>query len=237
MIDSSVSTHRKTSLVDTVVTRIRGIIDESRLEPGDRIPGELDLAEQLEVSRSVVREAISRLQSIGLLRIVRGRGGGTFIGDQNTVMSYAQVVRSALTLCEKDVFQFAGFRAALEIYSARRAAEVATDDDILELKSLCERIGKTRSRTSQQLEDAVAADLDFHKKLAEIAGNEVILHTLQLSREFIKAIISETGQRDAKRSQKDHEAVVDAIRCRDPDGAAKAMQHHMETIMAGLKTE
>jgi GntR family transcriptional repressor for pyruvate dehydrogenase complex len=231
MIDLRIEPAHRVSLVESVVERIRNVIEDSGLKPGNRIPGELELADRMNVSRSVVREAISRLQSIGLLTVVRGRSGGTFVGDQNTVMSYAKVVRSAMTVCEKDTKQFAGFRAALEIYSARRAAEIATDDDVAVLETLCDRIGD-----SDADDTATIADLDFHQKLAEVAGNEVILHTLQLSREFIKATIKKTGLRDPERSRMEHKAVVEAIRRRDPDLAERAMRRHMDSVILGLQS-
>ena len=220
---------RRLTLVDSVVERIREFIDSSQLKSGDRLPGELELVEQLDVSRSVVREAISRLQTIGLLTVVRGRSGGTFVGNPDSVLSYANVVRSALSISDSDRQQFAEFRAALEIYAARRAAEIATDEDIEELNQLCTQIGGTTND-----ETTATADFQFHRKLAAIAGNEVILHTLQLSREFIKSTIRDTGPRDPKLSQQQHLAVVDAIRRHDPVDAEQAMRTHMESVIEHL---
>lgn len=227
MLDVALEPVRRVTLVDSVVEQIRDLIENSGLKSGDRLPGEHELVQRLDVSRSVVREAISRLQTIGLLTTVRGRGGGTFVGDHDTVMGYANVVRSTMSICDKDAKQFAEFRAALEIYSARRAAEVATDDDVAELEDLCDSIGSSKDHESLR----TTADFQFHRKLAEIAGNEVILHTLQLSREFIKSTISQTGPRDRERSRAQHQDVVDAIRSRDPDAAERAMRIHMESMI------
>src|SRR5262249_1007028 len=67
------------SLVDTVVERIRAVIEQGHLKAGDRLPTEAELSAQLGVSRTVVREAVSQLESVGLLSVQRGRG--TFVGD------------------------------------------------------------------------------------------------------------------------------------------------------------
>lgn len=229
MVDTLIQPTRRVTRVDSVVERIRDFIDSSQLKSGDRLPGELELAEQLNVSRSVVREAISRLQTVGLLTVVRGRSGGTFVGDPDSVLSYANVVRSALSISDNDTQQFAEFRAALEIYTARRAAEVATEEDVAELERLSTQIGQA------EVDDTtVAADFQFHYKLAEIAGNQVILHTLQLSREFIDYTIRNTGPNDPKISQQQHLAVVDAIHRADPAAAEQAMRIHMESVIEHL---
>ncbi len=227
MFDLMIEPVRRVTLVDSVVERIRDVIENSGLKPGDRLPGELEFAERLDVSRSVVREAISRLQTLGLLTVVRGRGGGTFVGDQDTVLNYANVVRSAMSICEKDAKQFAEFRAALEIYSARRAAELATDEDVAELDGLCDSIGDSRT-------DASVPDFQFHRKLAEIAGNDVILHTLHLSREFIKSTMRKTGPQDPQLNRGQHVEIVDAIRHRDPVAAEQAMRKHMDSVIREL---
>ncbi|MDP6443062.1 MAG: FadR/GntR family transcriptional regulator [Pirellulaceae bacterium] len=218
---------RRVTLVDTVVERIRGVIETGELKSGDRLPGELQLTDGMNVSRSVVREAISRLQSIGLVTVLRGRRGGTFVGDPNTVLNYARVVRSAVSICDRDARQLAEFRAALEIFSARRAAELATDADVEKLTSLCELIGATPSG------DGADADFQFHRQLAQIAKNEVIIHTLEMSREFIQTTIR-TGPQDPLRSRAQHEQVVDAIRRRDPDAAERAMRVHMDSVIGEL---
>ena len=229
-IDLMIEPVRRVTLVDSVVQRVRDVIEQSGLKPGDRLLGELELAKQLDVSRSVVREAISRLQSIGLVAVVRGRNGGTFVGDQDTVLSYAKVVRSAMSVCDKDTKQLAEFRAALEIFSARLAAEVATDADADDLDQLCGRIGDSGGDD----ETAASADFQFHRKLAEIAGNEIILHTLVLSREFIKSTIRDTGPRDPQRSQLQHQAIANAIRNHDAAAAEQAMRLHMDSVIGDL---
>ncbi len=229
MIDLTIPPESQLTLVESVVVRIRSLIESRGLAPGDRLPGELELADQMSVSRSVVRESIGRLQMIGLLTVVRGRGGGTFVGDQNSVLSYARVVRSAMAVCPDDARQFAGFRAALEIYAARQAAEVANADDLAELDACCDQIGN-----AEHADSATGADYGFHRKLAEIAGNELILQTLKLSREFITSTMRSTGPRIPQESLMQHRAVVDAIRCRDPDAAEAAMRRHMDSVMEHL---
>src|SRR5262245_49397034 len=124
----------RSSLVDTVVERIRAIIEDGRLQAGDRLPTEAELGKQLGVSRTVLREAIGRLEYLGLLTVQRGRG--MFVGDQGSVSQCARLVRSALAVSSKELVKFTEFRNAIECYASRRAAESASDADIAELERL-----------------------------------------------------------------------------------------------------
>ena len=227
--DTAIQPTPRVTRVDTVADRIREIVETQSLCPGDKLPGELELAERLSVSRTVVREAISRLQSVGLLTVTHGRSGGTFVGNRDSVMSCARVVATTVSVAEKDIAQFAEFRAALEVHAAKRAAEAASDADIADLKRLC---GAIVSPTTD--ERSVAADYEFHHRLAVIGGNTVILHTLEVSREIIKSMIRDTGVHDAKRNRQKHQAIVDAIQLRDPIAAGSAMQDHMDDVIREL---
>jgi len=191
MTEAIIEPVRNTTLVDSAMEQIRDVIENCGLKPGDLIPGEIELAKKLAVSRCVVREATGRLQTMGVLTTARGRKGGTFVGSQDAVMGYASVIRSAMSICDKDIAEFAEFRAALEIYSARLAAVVATDQQSDELEAMCDEIGDDLSDS----EIMANADYRFHRRLASVAGNQVVLHTLQVSCEFIKSTIRITGPR------------------------------------------
>ena len=73
------------------------------------------------VSRTVLREAISRLEAIGLLTVRRGRG--MFIGDRHSLANCVRLVRSAMAITPGDLVQFTEFRRAVECYAAQRAAQ------------------------------------------------------------------------------------------------------------------
>lgn len=214
------------SRVDAVVTRIHEFIAKNRLQAGDRLPGELEWARRLDVSRPVVREAVGRLQSLGVLTVARGRGRGMLVGGQDAVLHGARAVRAAMSVSPKDMRQFAEFRAALEIFAVRRAALLATPRQIDQLERLCRSLD-TPHATHRQ---AVRADFRFHRKIAEIAGNAVILHTLEVSQQIVEQGIYETRRRNLDRnldSTRLHRRIVSAIRRRDPDAAQRAMSDHL----------
>jgi GntR family transcriptional repressor for pyruvate dehydrogenase complex len=212
------------SLVDTVVARIRGVIEQGHLQAGDRLPTEAELSEQLGVSRTVVREAVSQLESLGLLNVRRGRG--MFVGDGNSLIRCMQMLRSALALSPKELVQVTEFRKAIECYAARYAAERATPEDQTELASLCDEM----DREGREYLEAMQLDFQFHRRLMAITGNPLMCSVLEVIQEFILAAMVQTTPkpRDRVQSHRRHLAIVEAIRAGDPDAAEIAMQNHME---------
>jgi len=218
------------SLVDVVAERIRDLIDREHLQAGDRLPGELHLVEQLRVSRPVLREAISRLESVGLITVRRGQG--MFVGDRGSLSGCVQLVRSAMAIAPKDLTGFAELRTAIEVHAARLAAERATPEDVAALESILADM----DRADADYEDAIRADFGFHRKIVEISGNELMRNIMQVIHEFVMAGMVHTTPRprNRDRSQKLHGAIVDAIRGHDPDAAEKAMKFHMTSVSRAL---
>jgi GntR family transcriptional repressor for pyruvate dehydrogenase complex len=212
------------SLVDTVVARIRGIIELGHLRAGDRLPTETELSEQLGVSRTVVREAVSQLESLGLLSVRRGRG--MFVGDGNSLLRCMQLLRSALALSPKELVQVTEFRKAIECYAARCAAERATPDELAELATLCDEM----NREGREYLEAMRLDFQFHRRLMALTGNPLMCNVLEVIQEFILAAMVQTTPkpRDCAQSRRRHQAIVEAIRAGDADAAEIAMQKHME---------
>ena len=214
----------KTSLVDAVVKQLRATIEKRKLCCGDRIPSEPELVRQLGVSRPVLREAIGRLQSIGLLTVKHGRG--TFVADRDALMGCVQLVRTALGISSADLIQFIELRAAIESQAARRAAEQATEEEVEELDRLC------REMDFQGLpyDEALGRDLKFHLKIVELGGNRLMLDVMKVIQELIVEAMARTSPKPRPRrySQELHRAIVDGIRARDPNAAEAAVRRHME---------
>src|SRR5208282_2819431 len=196
----------QSSLVDRVVERLRHVIADGKLNAGDRLPSETDLAEQLQVSRSVLREAVSRLEAMGLLQVRRGRG--MFVGDRGSLSSCVNLVRSAMALAPRELMQFAELRAAVECESARRAAEVASPEDLAELQTLCEQI----DGDDHDDLDAIRLDFRFHRKLVEITCNELMLNVYDVIQEFVMAgmLTTTPRPRNRERSRRLHGGILEA---------------------------
>jgi GntR family transcriptional regulator, transcriptional repressor for pyruvate dehydrogenase complex len=219
------------SLADIVAQRIRELIEREQLRAGDQLPGEQELLQQLQVSRPVLREALARLESVGLVTIQRGRG--MFVGDRAGLACCAELVRSALAIAPRDLLKYAEVRWAIECYAARRAAELATPEDLAELEALLEQM----DRADQDYLESIRIDFQFHRKLIDIAGNEVMQNMMEVIHAFVMAgMVHTTPQpRDRTWSRPLHRGILDAVRSANPEAAEEAMRAHMEAVVGRLK--
>lgn len=221
----------KRSLDKRIVAYIQRMIEMGELRAGDRLPAERDLAAQLGVSRTVLREALHTLAAYGLVDLQHGRGVFVAAGS-------AQAATQRLTLAMiseettpwlHDLFEI---RRTLEGAAAEWAAERATPQQIEELRAnLSEGLAFYRS---QQVDAAAAGALDarFHAALAAATNNRVLMSLmaalvdeLAIARERSLAI---PGR--ALRSLHQHESVVMAIEERDATTARRAMLEHLNDV-------
>jgi GntR family transcriptional repressor for pyruvate dehydrogenase complex len=218
---------------DLVVERIARVIRERNMTPGDRLPGEHELVEQLQVSRSVLREALARLQSMGLVDIQRGRG--TFVGTRTSLANCVQLLRSAVTISPQELRAYAELRSALEVQAVRQAAEHATPTDIGELAALLKRLDDDELPYPEALE----IDFQFHRKLIDIAANPLMRNLIEVIYGFVLTQMARTTPtpRENQLGRRLHKAIFKAIREHDPDAAATAMQHHMQAVLDRLIKE
>lgn len=221
---------RRRSLVSEVVTLLREVIETQGLNPGDRLPTEAELVASLEVSRPVLREAVSQLESLGLIRVRRGLG--MFVGDRNSLAGCLKLVRTALAVTPRDLGQLTELRTALELHGARRAAERATPQDLAELENLLTAM----DRPGLSQDEAIGIDFAFHRQLVQVSGNELSLNVMTVLQEFILEGMRQTTprKRDRSVSRRLHRAILDAVRRRDPDRAEAAMREHMEVARQRL---
>ncbi len=215
---------------DLVVERIAQVIRERKLSAGERLPGEHELVEQLRVSRPVLREALARLQSMGLIDIQRGRG--TFVGSATSLANCVRLLRSAVTISPQELRSYAELRSAIEVQAARQAAERATDDDIAELAAVVRRLDDDELPYPEALE----LDFQFHRKLLEVAGNPLMQNLMEVIYEFVLTQMVRTtpSQRDNRLGRRLHKAIMSAVRNHDPEAAGKAMQQHMQAVLKRL---
>ncbi|MCY2974952.1 MAG: FadR/GntR family transcriptional regulator [Planctomycetota bacterium] len=219
------------SAVEQVVERITAVIQERKLRSGERLPGEFELVEQLQVSRPVLREALSRLQSLGLVDIQRGRG--TFVGDTSSLANCVRLLQTAVTISPQELVSYAELRSAIEVQAVRQAAEKATDEDIAELSGLLKKLDDEELPYAEALQ----IDFRFHRKLIEIAGNPLMQNLMEVIYEFVLAQMVRTtpSQRVNQLGRKLHKAILKAVREHDPDAAESAMRKHMQAVLDRLK--
>jgi GntR family transcriptional regulator, transcriptional repressor for pyruvate dehydrogenase complex len=214
--------------MDDVLSRLlQVVIDTGAVQPGNhrfRLPTERALAASLAVPRSLVRERLAALEHLGVVE--RTQGSGTYVNPPSP-----EVIRwyfdLALTLGYIGTDEIQATRAMLEREIARQAARVATPEDVAELDRLCQRMTEASSP-----DERTAVDYDFHRRLALAARNPVILliidglagvlrRVLARRRALVASLPAAAHQQDAA-----HPPIVEAIRARDPERAAAAMDEH-----------
>ncbi|MCS6766353.1 MAG: FadR family transcriptional regulator [Candidatus Protistobacter heckmanni] len=211
-------------LSDQLYGEIFDRIMSGELKVGDQLPSENEIAEGFGVSRPVVREALLRLRTDGL--IVAHQGLGSFVSQQpvSRIKAFAspQDLSSYLRCHE--------VRLALEGDAARLAAERRTDAQMAAIETAHRQFLDNVQAGRINAQD----DLDFHRAIAEATGNsfyvEVLenIHVSLLGFMRLSLNLTRTGPR--QRSQRvldEHVAIVEAIRNRRGEEARIAMQHHL----------
>ena len=216
-----------TSLVEEVCLQLSSRIREEHSNGDGWLPPERALAEQLGVSRPVVREATKRLEMQGMLEIRHGSG-------IKVVDRLHKPLNGSLALLvphEKDrLRQLIEVRLALEPENARLAAERASAADIKTLKSIHRRF-----ETGGDFDIQVRADMEFHCALAEASGNKIsslLMHSLS---DLLESSLTHGYKRVTKhKAVADHAAVLAAVLSRDGEAAAVAMKQHIINARADL---
>ncbi len=223
----------KSTLYEDVLKQILEAVKNGRWNPGEKIPGELSLAEKFQVSRNCIREA---LKALSILNIIEARPGqGTFISED----ALCQITNRELTehLSEKvSVMELMEIRIMLETQTVLWAIERASDDELERLKAIIEKerqFGRDLSKSSLQ------PRAEFHRILAEIAGNSLAVKFLNSIREELNAqrhryldLPLDTWEG----LMNEHELILDLISRRDPVKAVKVMKDHVLRMKEVLNT-
>jgi GntR family transcriptional repressor for pyruvate dehydrogenase complex len=213
------------SLADRVAEVLTDEITSGRLSPGDRLPTEIQLVKQLGVSRTVVREAVSRLRNAGLVE--PRQGAGVFVLEPR-VQPLDLSVEAQHT--KASVLQIVEVRQAMEGEAAALAATRATPEDIRRIRAALDAIDADVRAGG----DGVDADLVFHQSLGDATGNPVLAETLRYIGSLMRSGIRVTRANEARRAdftaqvRREHQVLVEAIEARDPEAARAAARQHME---------
>jgi GntR family transcriptional repressor for pyruvate dehydrogenase complex len=217
---------RTSRLYEQIVQQIEDSVLKGTLKPGDQLPAERELAQQLGVSRTAVREAVKTLREKGLVEAYSGRG--TFITD-GTSQAARQSFDLMIKLGQQEGSpQLAELRLILEPGIAALAAARAKEEDIATMREAVE----VMERAQKDPEAYIEADLDFHLALAEAAANPLILSLIDsivglLREQRIKIFNVEGGP---QRGQVHHKRILEAMERRDSEMARSAMRSHLEQV-------
>jgi GntR family transcriptional repressor for pyruvate dehydrogenase complex len=211
---------RRTRVYEEVADRLREWI-ASNLRPGDKIPTERELVETFEVSRSSIRDAIHKLQLLGLVETQHGIG---------TTVAEASPLHSALVAERHRLDELLDFRKILEPPLAARAALHASAEDVEEMEQIVKRQAARAGRGEATIEE----DAAFHYSIALAADNSVVLGLLDRLMELLEPARERQFQNRTRieRSLRGHRRILAAIRRQDPAAAEAAMRTHLGEVEA-----
>jgi GntR family transcriptional repressor for pyruvate dehydrogenase complex len=195
------------SAISSVINYITETIMSRKLRAGDKIPTEVELCRELDVSRSTVREAIKILEAMGIVEI--RRGFGTYISSSRTIFSTAPVLYKMLLLDTPREVTLE-FRNQIEQNVIRLCSKNATPEDIRELEQSIEDLKAfIDAGGAKDEEELLRRDLAFHKILARATGNVLIEEIYYLCLDLLMPTIK--GQ-DGKSAVTGHTLLLDALK-------------------------
>jgi GntR family transcriptional repressor for pyruvate dehydrogenase complex len=215
-----------------VVVRLCEMIREGRLRPGERLPSERDLAEQLQVGRSSVREALRVLEVSGIISSRRGSGAYLRELDQHDVISPLALLLDATGDIVGDLWEV---RIMFEPSLAARAALRATDAELDALEQLV-TAQEPLFANPDLLEDSLAADREFHIAIAAASRNQVAVRVVQMLKQVLHESRRHFGASGERRWQayEHHIDIMRAIRAREPHAAYDGMLRHLQDVEAHI---
>jgi len=212
---------------ELVSEQIRRAIHIGTYLPGDKLPAERQLAEQMGVSRTTVREALRVLEGEGYVESHRGATGGIVVLDQSASEERMRPVVSARLAEFEELFDF---RAAVEGGAARLAAVRRTEADLSRLQEAFDAMEE-----GGQTARFRAADSAFHLGIADAARNRFMRQAIEDARAKMWIPIDRYVDKVFRTANRHHEEILDAIRQRDPGAAEQAVVAHLETARRDLR--
>lgn len=220
------------TVFQAVFDQLSALLASDAFAPGDRLPSERELAEQLRVSRPSVREALKALRALGVVDV---RGRSSYVkGDQRTGEPAL-----ILPLAEVELLEIHEFREAVELHIAELAAERAAVHDADALDRV---LATMQQAFERDVEAFVAAERQFYRALAQAAGNRLLLaahaqiHDHDLVQQHLQAAALHAAAVDGAMEEtlRAHCQIVEAVRRRDGAKARRLMQQHLARVRQSI---
>ncbi len=217
----------RVSLVNDIAEKILSYIVEQSLKPGDKLPSEKILSENLRVSKFPLREALSRLQALGIISVMHGKGA--FVAEFNVkeiLLKLSPILRNQSGL---NVLHIVEARIALECPVAELAAMRRNEQIINELEVKLNEM----ERELNNRDAFINADIEFHEILASATENPIFEDLVAIFHNLMH-IVQVSFPDDIKARSKSleyHKEIFTAVRDRNPEQARTSMRKHLENIM------
>ena len=229
------SKRRQHSLATDLVTELSQRILLGKIAPGQKLPSENEIVREHGVSRTVVREAISRLQAAG--QVETRHGIGTFVLDTPSPSGFRIDPATVVTL--RDVLAILELRISLEVESAGLAAQRRSAEQLALMRAALDALNESAAHAG----DAVGSDFQFHLQIALATGNryftDIMTHlgTSIIPRTRLNSarLAHDDQQQYMSRLSREHEEIYEAIARQDSDAARAAMRLHLTNSRERLR--
>lgn len=219
---------RRDRLYQGIVAQIEALLERGELRPGDQLPPERQLAEQFQVSRASVREALRSLELLGI--VATRAGGGTFVHQaqpDDLVRPLSSLIARGHTVA--DVIDVRGL---IEPAVAERAARNISAEDIAELREIIAAQERKVAAGKAYAEE----DTRFHELIGQASRNELLVTMLGVIWDVLRASREEwlQTQQRAHASLDAHRRIVAALEAGDPAAAREAAADHIHAVGQGI---
>ncbi|MDA8081445.1 MAG: FCD domain-containing protein [Actinomycetota bacterium] len=218
---SPITTVRISSII---VDRVKALIREGKLRPGDRLPTERELCSSFGIGRATVRDALRILETIGLVEVRVGSRGGAFVKAPSSLQIGAGL-NDMLAAAAISAAEVREARLTFELGLIDLICERITDEDMRVLEEICDR-----TRTAVQEDNyTLNLSLEFHTALARCAHNralDMIIETFQISLEMFERPVKEGESSQGTPGVQEHFDIVEAIKAKNAPLAKAIMELH-----------
>lgn len=215
----------KESLSDRLARRIRGTIQKNEYQQGDRLPSIMEMAKSFGVGHPTVREALKKLETIGVVEI--RHGSGVYVNRSEEVLVLASPDYAG-TVTKKLLLDLIRTRMLLEMQSVGEAVKHGTPEHLKEMRRLLTKSGQNFGN-----DDVLhASNMGFHRQIAVASGNTVLAQLLDVLVDLFtdeqRLILGIHGPRE--RDHQEHLDILEAIERRDATLGVELMKKHLEGV-------
>ncbi|UNS96083.1 FadR family transcriptional regulator [Streptomyces tubbatahanensis] len=220
------------AVTDEAIEKIKGMIVSGALGPGDRLPRESELATELGLSRNSLREAV---RALALIRVLDVRqGDGTYVTSLDPTLLLEAMSFVVDFHRDDTVLEFLAVRRILEPAATAMAGQRIAEEELDALGGQLDALG-----TDPSVEELVAADLEFHRRIVAASGNTVLCSLLDgLSGPTTRARVWRglTQQDAVSRTLHEHRQILAALRARDAEAARSWSTVHIASVEQWLRS-
>lgn len=221
---------KKTSLVEIAAERMKENIIENNMRPGDKFLSEKELIQQLQVSRTVVREALRSLSSIGIVEV--RKGGGVYVGH-SSLESIKNILEHHHAVHGVKLKELAEIRKVIELGAVRLIIE----NDVQVDRLYFEEINNKYFEAIRAGEDTKKFDEQFHQHLMKETGNDTFYNFAEVIQEYFSLVKIDLIQSQERlmQSYQEHKAIIDALEQKDLVQGHRLIAEHLEPVFTFIQ--